>query len=336
EAAARGMRPTLAGRDANKLRPLADELQLPLQAFALDDAAGVAAKLEGCALALNCAGPFSQTAGPMIEACLMSRTHYLDITGEIDVIEGAAAQNEAAAAAGVVLLPAVGFDVAPTDCLAALLAAKAPSATHLELAFNTPLETSPGTTKSIVETIPRGGRVRRGGKLVRVPHAWRAKEIPFADATRWAATVPWGDVASAYYSTGIGDIEVYLGIPKKQIASLRWLRWIAPLVGVGFLQRLWKNHITRTVRGPSAAQRRKTKAQLWGRVTDGSNTLAEATIETPNAYTLTVQAAVAAVERVLATPPAAGFQTPSRAFGADFVLQFPDVTLHWRHGEANC
>ncbi|MCA9269835.1 MAG: saccharopine dehydrogenase NADP-binding domain-containing protein, partial [Planctomycetales bacterium] len=79
EAAARGMRPTLAGRDADKLRPLADELQLPLQAFSLDDTASVAAKLEGFALVLNCAGPFSQTAGPMIEACLQSRTHYLDI-----------------------------------------------------------------------------------------------------------------------------------------------------------------------------------------------------------------------------------------------------------------
>ena len=152
----------------------------------------------------------------MMDACIAARSHYCDITGEIDVIEAGASRDDRARAAGIAMMPAVGFDVAPTDCLAALLAAEMPTATKLELAFDPGNgQASPGTTKTMVENLPRGGFIRSGGDIVRVPTAHEAIEVPFSTGSRWAVTIPWGDVSSAFYSTGIGEIVVYLATPPK-------------------------------------------------------------------------------------------------------------------------
>src|SRR5262245_49498689 len=79
-AVARGLRPTLAGRSREKLESLARELALECRVFDLDDAQAVDAGLGGMAVVLHCAGPFSRTARPMADACLRTKTHYLDIT----------------------------------------------------------------------------------------------------------------------------------------------------------------------------------------------------------------------------------------------------------------
>jgi short subunit dehydrogenase-like uncharacterized protein len=89
EAKKRGASPILAGRDAAKIAKLATDLSLPSKVFSLDKPPDIVAALEGIGLVLNCAGPFSKTANPLMQACLVAKTHYLDITGEIDVLEGA-------------------------------------------------------------------------------------------------------------------------------------------------------------------------------------------------------------------------------------------------------
>src|SRR6266550_6648973 len=125
-----GEKPILAGRNAAKVRALAEKLGLPWRAFALDRP-----DLRDIELVLHCAGPFSATSRPMVDACLLARAHYLDITGEIDVFESVLGRDEEARQRGIVLLPGAGFDVVPSDCLAALLKQRLPSATKLELAF---------------------------------------------------------------------------------------------------------------------------------------------------------------------------------------------------------
>jgi short subunit dehydrogenase-like uncharacterized protein len=125
----RGERPILAGRDAAAVGALAAELDLPHRAVSLHDAAGLREALSGVAVVAHCAGPFDLTAAPMVEACLATGTHYVDITGEIGVFEAVFARDDDARAAGVVLLPGAGFDVVPTDCLAAMLHAALPTAT---------------------------------------------------------------------------------------------------------------------------------------------------------------------------------------------------------------
>src|SRR3954449_4542055 len=205
EAVRRGQKPILGGRNAEKLATLANELGLESRAFPLD-----APQLDGIEAVLHCAGPFVHTSAAMVRACIAAGAHYLDITGEIPVFESIMAMTDDAARAGVTLIPGVGFDVVPTDCLAAMLAARRPGATELELAFYSPgAEISRGTLKTMIESIGDGGAIRENGKIVRVPPAFDAKEIPFSIAPRMAMTIPWGDVSTAFHTTGIPNIRVY-------------------------------------------------------------------------------------------------------------------------------
>ncbi len=332
EAVRLGMRPTLAGRRQDTIEQIGRELDCPTRVFDVRRRRDIEQALTDCVAVLNCAGPFSATAVPMMEACLAGGTHYLDVTGEIDVIEAAVARDERARSAGVVLMPAVGFDVVPTDCLAAMLSKKLPTATHLQMAWLSTGRASPGTMKTTIESLPKGGRARIDGHLVRVPVAWKSREIPFRGGNRWGMTIPWGDVSSAYHSTGIPNIEVYMGMPPEVIERARkGRRWLW-LSGLPPVQWWLKRRIAQTVRGPSAEERSRAGISLWGRVSDENGNTVDATMEIPDGYTVTMHAAVAATQRVATAPPPAGFQTPSRAFGEQFVLELPDVDL--RIGES--
>jgi short subunit dehydrogenase-like uncharacterized protein len=324
-----GLRPVLAGRDAGRTRALADALDCPARTFSLDTPTEIAKQLAGVRVVLNCAGPFSATAAPMIEACLEAGVHYLDITGEIAVIEAAAQRHERAVAAGVTLIPAVGFDVVPSDCLAAMLAQRLPGATRLEIAFTFTGGVSPGTAKTMLEGLSRGAWVRVEGRLVRVPWAANTIEVPFPDGPRQAVTVPWGDVASAWHSTGIGNIEVYLAMAPRQIRRLRLARWLFPATGLRPFDAFLRWGIRRFVAGPSAQRNEESRSWLWGRVENPRGERAEAALRTPGGYRITVSAALASVERVLAGAAPAGFSTPSKAFGSDFVLKLPGTELRW-------
>ena len=321
EAVRRGHKPVLAGRNAEKLAPLANELGLEARAFSLD-----APRLNGVDAVLHCAGPFVHTSAPMVQACLDAGVHYLDITGEIPVFEAIMAMNDAAVRRGVTLIPGVGFDVVPTDCLSAMLAARLPGATELELAFYSPgAELSRGTVKTMIESIGEGGAIRRDGKIVRVPPAYEAREIPFAIGTRMAMTIPWGDVSTAFHTTGIPNIRVYTAASPKSIARMRRIRPFLPILGITPIKRMLQKVANRRS-GPGEEQRAIGRTYLWGRVSDGKNE-ATMTMTTPEGYAFTVNSALAAVGRLLASPKRPGSFTPAKFFGAEFVTTLPGVQL---------
>lgn len=330
EVVRRGQRPILAGRSRAAMDRLAGELACPARSFAIDDAAGAAGELAGVRLVLNCAGPFSATGEPMMEACLRAGAHYLDITGEIAVLEAAADRDARARQAGVCLIPAVGFDVVPTDCLAAMLKDKLPDANLLQLAFWHRGGLSQGTAKSSLEALPRGGRIRRDGRIVRVPVAWQAMRVPFSRGPHWAMTIPWGDVSTAWHTTGIPQIETYMAMERAMIWGARALRPFLPLLGWPPLLQFLQQRIARNLRPPTEKQRLASRAYLWGRVANAEGKSVEATLDTPGGYPLTVVTALACVDRVLHSRPVPGFHTPSRVFGQDFILQFEDVQFAWR------
>jgi short subunit dehydrogenase-like uncharacterized protein len=265
----------------------------------------------------------------MMAGCLLTGAHYLDITGEIGVIEAAHDLDQRARAAGVTLMPAVGFDVVPSDCLAAMLAERLPGAQLLQLGFPGIGALSPGTAKTALEGMPLGGRARINGRIETVPIAWKSLEIPFREKTMSAMTIPWGDVASAYYSTGIPNIEVYLATPRRQIRWARRLRFLVPLARLKPIQRLASSYIERKVTGPTEQDRRMQRSSFWGRVTDAAGKTVSATMTGPSGYQLTVLTAVASAQRVLAGGVRVGFATPSLALGKEFILGIPDVDLRW-------
>jgi short subunit dehydrogenase-like uncharacterized protein len=322
-----GLRPLLAGRDAEKVRAHAAELGLEHRAFALDDRDAVDAALGEAPVVLHCAGPFARTAAPMAQACLRTKTHYLDITGELGVFEAMAALGPRAKEAGVMLLPGAGFDVVPTDCLAAHLKRRLPTATHLALAFQ-PVGggISRGTATTMAENAAAGGAVRRNGRIVPVPAAYQTRDIDFGRGPVSATTIPWGDVSTAYHSTGIPNVEVYTRMPaaqRRMMVASRYLGWV---LGAGPVQKLIKNRIDSGKPGPTDQERARGLSLLWGEVMDGDGREAVSRMRTPEGYTLTAMTSVEIVRKVLAGDAPAGFQTPSLAYGPDWILQLEGVT----------
>jgi short subunit dehydrogenase-like uncharacterized protein len=326
EAVARGQRPMLGGRSAEKLKPLADQLGLRYRAFGLEDPAEVEAALQNVSVLLHCAGPFSHTSRAMVDACLRTQTHYFDITGEVEVFESVATRDAAAQRAGVMLLPGIGFDVVPSDCLAAHLHRRLPSAKRLVLAFQAISRPSRGTATTMVENLHRGGMIRRDGHLTPVPGAWKTRAIDFGEGPIDTMTIPWGDVSTAWHSTGIPNIEVYVAAPRGLRIASRMSRHLGWLLGSETVQKFLKARVQAGPPGPSQRQREAGHSHLWGEVTDDAGRRAISRLHGPEGYRLTTLSALAGVERALSGNAPPGFQTPSKAYGPDFVLELPDVT----------
>jgi short subunit dehydrogenase-like uncharacterized protein len=329
EAAKRGLHPLLAGRQRDAVSALADELGLLRRVFELKNPAEVARNLDGVAVVLHCAGPFSQTSAPMLQACLDLNVHYLDITGEIDVFEACHRVDARAKTQGTVVLPGSGFDVVPTDCLAAQLKQRLPDATHLTLAFEAGGGPSPGTAKTSVEGMGKGGRARINGELTWVPLAWKQRDFLRDGKPRSAMTIPWGDVYTAFVSTGIPNIETYLAMPPQTIKRMRWMRYLQPLLGLKGVQDYMKRKIERTNPGPSDERREKSDTYVWGEVRNAAGKETKLALITPNGYDLTVTASLGIAEFLLQRPIrlGGGYFTPSLLMGADYVLKLPGVKL---------
>jgi short subunit dehydrogenase-like uncharacterized protein len=316
----RGLAPVLAGRDGAAVGGLAASLGLLHRTVGLGDPAALDAALAGARVVLHCAGPFARTSRPMVDACLRTGAHYLDITGEGEVFAALAARSGEARARGVTLLPGAGFDVVPSDCLAAHLAARRPGAVRLTLAFAAGGGPSRGTALTMAEGLHRGGMVRRGGVLTPVPAAWKVRPFDFGGGPVTCMTIPWGDVWTAWHSTSIPDIEVYMAAPPGVRAMARAAGLLGPFLGAAPVQRLLAAAVRRLVTGPSAEARARGRARLFGEVETAAGQRAAARLTVADGYTFTARSAVACAERLLAGGVATGFQTPSMAFGADFVL----------------
>lgn len=318
EAVRRGLTPVLAGRREEALGPLARELGLVSRAFGLDDAEAVRAGLEGVAVVLHAAGPFVRTSRPMVEACLAAGCHYLDITGEVAVFEAVYRRDAAARRAGVALVPGVGFDVVPSDALATRLAAELPGAERLDLAFagSRGTSSSRGTLVTMIEGLPAIGWERRDGRLVPVKPLARELEIDFPGLGRRRVTqIPWGDLSSAHRSTGIPNLRTFAAMPPRAVRLLRLLRPLLPLLGRPAIKARLQARVRRTVSGPSAEVRERSRMHLWGRATAPDGTAVERTMTTPEGYALTAITAVEAARRALAGELRPGAWTPTQAFG---------------------
>jgi saccharopine dehydrogenase (NAD+, L-lysine-forming) len=325
-AVSRGSAPLLAGRNAAAVRALADELGLEHVVFDLRDPAATRRHLAEVDVVAHCAGPFVATAGPMVDACLDTGTHYLDVTGEHPVFEAVLGRATDARTAGVVLITGAGFDVVPTDCLANLLHAALPDATALELAFVAPGGMSRGTATTGLSMNARGGWRRIAGTLVPTPIGTPAREVPFPSKVRRVGSVPWGDLVTAYHSTGIGDIVVYTRVPAPSLLS-RLIRF-API------RALAARAIRRRPPGPTAATRAATTCEVWGEVRNAAGEVRTATLTGPNAYDLTADSVHRAAEHLLAGTGGRGggavepgAHTPATAFGPDFLTHLDRVVV---------
>lgn len=326
EAVRRGHQPILAGRDEKQLLDLAQEYRLGSRVFDLDHVHKARQALSDVGLVLNCAGPFALTAQPLREACLDCGVHYLDITGEMQILEDSYQCHQRARDAGVVVISGVGFDVVPTDLLSHRLKEALPDATDLELAFAGSGGISPGTAKTMLQMMPDGGKVRRDGEIVTVPVAWDSKEIEFADGRRFCMTIPWGDIVTAWYTTAIGNIRVYTAVEEKQVAWLRRLRFMLGCLEWGWLQKWLGKQIEKNIHGPDEKVRESGKMVLSGTVSNAEKSVTMY-MQTPEGYRYTVMAALFAVESLLAHKVMPGAYTPSQALDINTLQNMEGVML---------
>ena len=323
EAVARGMAPLLAGRNKAKIEQLARELKLDCRVFDLSSPASIAAPLQGVKVVLLTAGPFSATSQPMVEACIQAGTHYLDITGEIDVFEQVRRANGDALKAGVVLCPGVGFDVVPTDCVAAALKEALPDAVELRLGFDTTVSISPGTMRTTLESAPDGGRIRRNGQLLHVPLAHEVRRIDFGRGERLAVAVPWGDVSTAFHTTGIPNITVYVPATRLSVLGMKMGNVLRPFMKMRAVQRSLAALVSLAIKGPDEAARARMPAYVWGEAINARGERRTARVKTANGYTLTIPGALAVTNFLLCNDVQGGFTTPSRLMGHGLLARLP-------------
>jgi short subunit dehydrogenase-like uncharacterized protein len=318
------MKPILAGRNAIAVEEIAKKHHLEYRVFSLDEGYRIDSALQNVNAVLHCAGPFSLTSRRMVEACIRNKKHYTDITGEIAVFEAMARLDKQALEAGVMIMPGVGFDVVPTDCLARHLKDRLPTANYLSLAFYGMGRLSHGTQATMTMNVGQGGAIRKDGKITRVPAAWKTSEIDFGEVTKNAVTIPWGDVATAYYSTGIPNIEVYTVVPPTNLKMLKASRYLGWLMATKPFQDYLQKQIPPG--GPSDDERAKGKTLLWGQAEDPNGNRVESRMTAPEGYTTTALTALNIIQKILDGNYQPGYQTPAKAYGAELILEIDGVT----------
>lgn len=323
--------PILAGRRKEAIEPLAQKLGLPFLVFDLQDNSALKNALKEVKLIMHCAGPYDHTAIPVIEACLETQTHYIDLNGDLDVFEKIRLYDQKAKDSNIMLLPGAGFDVVPTDCLALWLKNKLPDATHLEIAFAIlGSKLSRGTSLTTVLKLGEPGATRKNGLITPEPVGKTGKKIPFktADGEQkglFVMSIPWGDVSTAYFSTGIPNITSYTGMAKAVWIFNKGQSLFNWLLRTSFMRNLVRGIINRQSPGPGDAMRDKAVSLIWAKVQNQKGESVTGTMQTPEAYSLTASSMLLVAQKILNGQYKPGYQTPSSAYGPDLVMEIEGV-----------
>lgn len=323
------LQPILAGRNRAAIEKLATKLQLPFRIVDLQNTTELHHALRDVQLVVHAAGPYDLTAKPMIEACMQTQTHYIDLNGDADVFEILKGYDAKAKEKNIMVLPGAGFDVVPTDCLAVWLKNRLPNATQLKIAFVIlGSRLSRGTSLTTLQKLGQPGAVRKNGVLVAEPVGKRGIWVDFPEDRQRAfmMSIPWGDISTAYFSTGIPDIETYTGISRATWLFLKTQGLFNWLLRTAFMHRCIKKIITSQSPGPDDACRSKAVSLVWGQVTNADGQTLTARLRCPEAYTLTALSVLVIAARVLNGDFRPGYQTPASAYGEDLVMEIPGVT----------
>lgn len=329
ECQAKAINVLLSGRDRSKLQTLSDATDLPFEVCDVNDSSGLRSLLRKAKLVIHCAGPFQSTAKQMVDACLEAGTHYLDITGEFSVFEMLAGYDVRAKEKGILVLPGVGFDVVPSDCLALHLKNRLPTATHLQLAFTMSKGgTSRGTARTMVEGMGYGSMIRKAGKLIPIGLGDKIMEIDFGGFKRRTMCIPWGDISTAWRSTGIPNIEVYFAVPEGTIRMARMSRWLNWLMRKRWVKDYLRKKVDAKLDGPDDDKLYNGRTYLWGRVRDDKGNITEARMKSISGYLLTARMAVIIAGKLLRGDVRPGYYTPAQYFGEGLVFEIEGT--EWR------
>jgi short subunit dehydrogenase-like uncharacterized protein len=312
----------LAGRNKDALAEMGNRLSLPTRVVGLDDAERLSEALEDVACVVHMAGPFAVTAAPMLSACLATRTNYVDITGEIEVFEAMWSREAEIRRAGITVVPGAGFDVVPSDCLAAYVAGKLERPTSLVIALRGLESASQGTLRTAIRQVSKPVLCRRGGVIVPLDDR-SPRWLDFGSGGEPCVPVSWGDIATAFHSTGVGNITAYFRRTKLLRSANTFGRVLGPLLRSRLGQKGLRAIVHSFPEGPSPAERLGRRSTIWAEAMDSSGGSFKARLSTPDAYDFAANSALEIASRITALAAPLGLVTPSQAFGPDFVLSLP-------------
>lgn len=319
-----GVAPLLAGRNEAALKHLSNQTNLDYRVVDLNDTRALEAALKETGLVLHAAGPFHDTARQMVEACLETQTHYIDINGDISVFEMIKQYDEAAKKAGIMLLPGAGFDVVPTDCTALFLKKLLPDAISLKLAFATEGGAlSHGTATTMANKLGEGGNKRKDGKIVKTQLGDNGLWVEFGTKKIFFMSIPWGDVSTGYFTTGISNIETFAGVSPVVFHFLKLQVLFNWILRTEFIRNFARKKINSSPAGPSDEMRKQARSYIYGEAVNGRGEKVTTRLETPDGYTLTTHSTLIIAKKILEGNFIPGYQTPATAYGENLVFEIP-------------
>jgi len=320
-----GLNVILAGRDTDRLAKMSEQVKMPFRAFPLTDPDAMEKELQGVSCVVHLAGPFAITSAPMLTACLEAGTDYVDVTGEIEVFESIWARKEEIQRAGISVVPGAGFDVVPTDCMARYVSEQLPHADSLVIALKGLNNVSQGTLRTAIRQISNPVLVREGGHISTLQDT-SVRQIDFGQGMEPCLPVPWGDISTAFYSTGIGNIAVYFRQTGAARMFLRIGKLFKSLLTSHAGQKLLQSVIHKLPPGPTEQQRKGQVCTIVATASDLSGGKFSARCTTEDAYDFAAYTALDIAIRLQNSETPLGLCTPSEAFGADYILSVPGTS----------
>jgi len=319
-----GLKPVLAGRNKKKVAALTEKYALEYKAFSLLDADDLVRELTGFNIVMHCAGPYVDTFAPMVDACIKVGADYLDLSGEMMVFEEAAARSSEFKTAGIMVMPGVAFDIVPSDSLAVYLKNKLPDATELGLYFNLFHNDikciGRGSNTTFIRYIGKGNLVRINGEIVSKTAGFDGGRFDIDGKKIRMVGLPWGDVSTAYHSTGIGNIKTFMDLPELSILTMKMSNIFPSFWQSSPVQKLLAKVVTLLPESPDKEARSKKSCSILGEVRNEAGDTVRAILETTEVYNFTGISAAAILKAVANGRREPGHQTPGRLLGPDFVL----------------
>lgn len=324
-AADSGMKPIIAGRDALKTKRLALSLGLEFEVFNLEDDSHIESKLKDIDLLYNLAGPYCKTAPTLVEACLRTKTHYMDLTGDIEIYDFLYSLDDVAKDNGVLIMPGVGFNIVATECVAAHTVKKLPECDSLDIVMATRAKPSKGTFKQMIALLPRGGFEIKDNTLEPSEIKKTDIEVKYPDKKRTSFLIPIGELIACHKSMKIANIRTHYALSATWAAMAdTMIDIITKFSSKSYGKKVLSSFADSYAKGPSEESMLEDKSYVYARASTELGLYAETMIKTPEPYYFTVQIAIIAIQKVL-DGDYAGALTPVEAFGSSFVFEVEGV-----------
>jgi short subunit dehydrogenase-like uncharacterized protein len=227
------------------------------------------------------------------------------------------------------LMPGVGFDVVPTDSVAKKISETQHNTTSLKLAFaSIGGSISHGTATTMAEKLGEGGAKRKNGKIVRTPLGENGMYVDFGKKQLFVMSIPWGDISTAYHTTGIPNIETFYAVKPSVYKWMRFQKYFNWLLRLDLVRNLVKKKIDQRPAGPNEHMRQKGISLVWGKGTNDNGESITIRLKGPEGYTFTAHASLIIAKEILQGNWKPGYQTPAGQFGSEMVLKVPGVSFY--------